>query len=811
MSEDLDVLHLIKTSAGTMSPGAPDCSQLIAERDWSHSSLGPSDQWSSSLRTTVGLVLASKIPMVLLWGDDGVMIYNDAYSVFAGGRHPDLLGMKVREGWPEVAEFNDNVMKTGLAGETLSYKDQVLTLHRHGVPEKVSMNLDYSPVPGDDGAPGGVLAIVVETTERRLAERAASEASRRLELALNAGAIVGTWVWDVSADVFQADERFAASFDIDPDHCQAGLPLSAVIDSIHADDRERVIKTIDEALKDKDMYRCDYRVRRADGSYGWISASGRVERDEKGNPTRFPGVLVDINEQKRAEDLRALQTRLLELAVTDAPLETLLEMLIDTVEAVSATGMLGSILLLDPDERHLRHGAGPSLPKPYIDAIDGIEIGPRVGSCGTAAHTREPVYVADITTDPLWSDFKDLALPHGLRACWSIPLFASDAKLLGTFAMYYPEPREPVSSDLEIVDFVTRAASLVIERKLSEETLREVSSRLDAVLNNTTMAVFVIDERHECIFANNAAEQLTGFTFAELQHGPLHDVIHHKKPDGSHYPMHECPIDRAFPMGDQVQGEELFVHKDGSFYPVAFTASPIRDQASKTIGTIIEVRNISAEKELDAELADALQAKEILLHEVNHRVKNSLQVVTSLLMLQAGLSNDPALRQSLMEARGRISVVAAMHQRLYSTSQHDRVDFGEYVEELATDTVASLGSSSQIRLETKIEPGITVILQHAVAMALVVTELVTNALKYAFPDGREGVISVQLLQSGENLVIEVSDDGVGLPQDFDPNRRGGIGMRIVTSLVKQLRGELQIEANTPGTRFRINLPAAQIS
>nr|WP_255726700.1 HWE histidine kinase domain-containing protein [Microvirga sp. ACRRW] len=109
--------------------------------------------------------------MVLLWGPDGIMIYNDAYTVFAGGRHPRLLGSKVLEGWAEVADFNAHVMRVGMAGGTLSYQDQELTLHRNNVPEQVWMNLDYSPVIDETGKPGGVLAIVVETTERVQAER----------------------------------------------------------------------------------------------------------------------------------------------------------------------------------------------------------------------------------------------------------------------------------------------------------------------------------------------------------------------------------------------------------------------------------------------------------------------------------------------------------------------------------------------------------------------------------------------------------------------------------------------------------------
>ncbi len=153
--------------------------RLIADHDWSRTSIGSIDAWPQSLRTALTLLLASPVPIVMLWNDDGIMLYNDAYSVFAGGRHPQLLGSKVREGWPEVADFNDNVMKVGLAGKTLAYRDQELTLHRYGRPEQVWMNLDYSPVQDESGRPAGVVAIVVETTQRVLGERARREADIR--------------------------------------------------------------------------------------------------------------------------------------------------------------------------------------------------------------------------------------------------------------------------------------------------------------------------------------------------------------------------------------------------------------------------------------------------------------------------------------------------------------------------------------------------------------------------------------------------------------------------------------------------------
>ena len=144
---------------------------LIAEFDWASTALGPITDWPQSVRTTISLILRSPVPIVTLWHEDGVMIYNDAYAEFAGARHPALVGSRVREGWPEVADFNDNIMRVCLAGGTLAYKDQELTLFRRGRPLQAALNLDYSPVLGEDGKPVGVMAIVVETTEKVRAER----------------------------------------------------------------------------------------------------------------------------------------------------------------------------------------------------------------------------------------------------------------------------------------------------------------------------------------------------------------------------------------------------------------------------------------------------------------------------------------------------------------------------------------------------------------------------------------------------------------------------------------------------------------
>ncbi len=163
--------------------GGGEAADIIAGFDWGATPLGPIESWSTSLKNTIALILGSPVPIVTLWGEDGIMIYNDAYSGFAGGRHPNLFGSKVREGWPEVADFNDNVMKVGLAGRTLAYRGTELTLYRHGgKPEQVWLNLDYSPVLGEDGIPVGVIAIVVEITDKVRIERELEAERKSLKL-----------------------------------------------------------------------------------------------------------------------------------------------------------------------------------------------------------------------------------------------------------------------------------------------------------------------------------------------------------------------------------------------------------------------------------------------------------------------------------------------------------------------------------------------------------------------------------------------------------------------------------------------------
>jgi len=292
--------------------------------DWSPTELGKMDTWPASLCSAVQLMLASPLPMVMLWGRPGYMIYNDAYSTFAGGRHPYLLGSPVELGWPEVAEFNRHVVDTCLAGGTLSYRNKELVLLRDGIPEDVWLDLYYSPVADDDGKPAGVMAMVVETTDHVISERrrrAAEDAYRadneRVRLALNAGALLGSFVWDIKANVLSGDERFARTFSYPAEQNLADLPTDIAQARIHPDDRSWLEEQVSRSVATGEPFNAEYRILRADGNYLWVQASGCCEFNEQGEPFRFPGVLIDIHERKTAEESLLRFTRNLEQRVAD--------------------------------------------------------------------------------------------------------------------------------------------------------------------------------------------------------------------------------------------------------------------------------------------------------------------------------------------------------------------------------------------------------------------------------------------------------------------------------------------------------------
>ncbi len=289
---------------------------------------------------------------------------------------------------------------------------------------------------------------------------------------------IGSWEWDVRTNIVSWSDELYRIYGLAPQSCE--ITFEFFLARLHVDDRERVQREVGEALAKGARFAYPERVFRPDGSMRELDTIGEPARDDDGNVVGLIGTCRDVTELRKRDRLLEAEQRVLEMIATGAPLPEILTALVLVIEEL-APPTIASILLLDADGAHVRHGAAPHLPDAYNRAVDGAPIGPAAGSCGTSMFTRRPVYVTDIDTDPLWKDYADLARAHGLRACWSTPILATDERVLGTFALYFREPRAPTEADLVLTSRATHIAGIAIERRQLEDQLRALSAHVESV------------------------------------------------------------------------------------------------------------------------------------------------------------------------------------------------------------------------------------------------------------------------------------------------------------------------------------------
>ena len=273
--------------------GGGHIAQIIASYDWHRTALGAIDTWPQSLKTTVSTMLRSTLPMVAMLGEDGVMIYNDGYSEFAGRRHPASLGSNARESWPEVADHNDYVIRVGLAGGTLAYKDQEMTLLRSGKPEQVWMNLDYAPILDEAGKPCGVLVVVVDTTDKIRAEhqlRASENTFRTLAQTIPSQ----VWSADANGSLNWFNEQVYRYSGTQPGQL-TGEGWTAIV---HGEDSVQVAAAWRASVATAQNFEVEYRIRRADGAWRWHIVRAMPIIDDNGVVQRWVGTSTDIEDQK---------------------------------------------------------------------------------------------------------------------------------------------------------------------------------------------------------------------------------------------------------------------------------------------------------------------------------------------------------------------------------------------------------------------------------------------------------------------------------------------------------------------------------
>jgi PAS domain S-box-containing protein len=348
---------------------------------------------------------------------------------------------------------------------------------------------------------------------------------------------------------------------------------------------------------------------------------------------------------------------------------------------------------------------------------------------------------------------------------------------------------------------VSKIARDITQRKRAEEALRESQARFAGILDIAGDAIISVNATQRITLFNQGAEKIFGYTAAEVLGQPLDLLL----PSRFHrvHSQHVVDLAKSFSQARKM-GErcEIFGYrKNGTEFPAEASISKL-DLGEEKVFTVI-LRDITQRKQAEEKIKASLKEKEVLLKEIHHRVKNNLQIVSSLLKLQSSYSKDPQALEMFKESQSRIRSMALIHEKLYQSQDLSKVSFAEYIGNLAANLFRSYEiNSTAINLKINVE-NIFLEIDVAVPCGLIINELISNSLKYAFPDESKGKIQIDLYCDNEReITLIISDNGIGLPKDFDFQNPETLGLQLVNNLVEQLEGTIEINGNN-GTEFKI--------
>jgi PAS domain S-box-containing protein len=674
------------------------------------------------------------------------------------------------------------------------------------------------------------VTLQAENAERKRAENALRRSEAYLAQAQKLS-LTGSFGWDVvSGKIFWSEGTFRI-FQYDR---RMEPTAELVLQRAHPEDAAFAKQTIERAAHDGKDLDFELRLLMPDGCVKYVHVVGRAVSDES-DRIEFVGAVMDVTEQHEARAALAGEKRLLEMIARGDSRALILDALCRHFEELSG-GSLCSILLLDPHARRLRHGAAPSLPIKYIEAIDGAAIGPCAGSCGTAAYRAESVIVSDIATDPLWADYRDLALTHGLRACWSTPIRSSDGRVLGTFATYHREPRSPAAHEHDVIEQISHLASIALEREQAEEVLRERARLLDL----THDTVFVRDMSDVITYWNRGAEELYGWAredaLARVSHQLMQTV----------FPAPLAEINAELLRAGRWEGELTHAKRDGTQVVVASRWSLQRDGQGRPVAILETNNDITERKCAEAERerlgerlrqAEKMEAVGRLAAGIAHDFNNVLSGILAYgdMLFEAAPADSPSKRyaQNVLTAatRGRALVEQILG---YSRSQRGKrapIDMCRTVAETLELVKGSLPANIGIDASAPTWP--LVVNGDAIQLHQVVMNLCSNAIQAMSAGGTLRValeaagteagraLSHGMLEPGCYVRLSVEDSGSGMDEAtlsrvFEPffttkeiGRGTGLGLSLVYAIVTDLAGTIDVKsALARGSTFAIYLPLA---
>jgi len=349
-----------------------------------------------------------------------------------------------------------------------------------------------------------------------------------------------------------------------------------------------------------------------------------------------------------------------------------------------------------------------------------------------------------------------------------------------------------------VLNILDDLAAEVGERTRLEERFR-------VLLETAPDAIVIVNEAGCMVLVNAQTEKLFGYPRSELLNQMV-EILLPERFRGRH-PEHRMRFGsdpRVRPMG-----AELALHglrRDGTEFPAEILLSPV--QTDEGILVSAAIRDVSRTKDIEHQIRASLKEKEVLLQEIHHRVKNNLQIIASLLSLQSGYIRDPQMLMQFQESQGRIRSMALIHEKLYQSETLATVDLADYVRSLVSILMRTYSANANVQLSFRLDPA-TVSIDTAVPVGLMLNELVTNALKYAFPNDRPGLLLVALDAEADGaFTLRVHDDGVGLTPDFQLEQAQTLGLRLVRMFTRQLRADVTLRSASGHTAFDIHFKEA---
>jgi PAS domain S-box-containing protein len=765
--------------------------KLIAKQNWENYPLGPVHSWPTQLKVATNIILQSPAPMVILWGNEGYTIYNDAYIDFAGKRHPKLLGERCEEIWPEAAPFIRNVIDTCATGESLSYNRLPYKVYRNDFEEDIWMDLDCSPIYGDDGTTAGVLIVNIEVTHQIQTESSLKKAEERFETALSAAGIAGTWDWNLNENKIFTDLHFANMFSIAPSKVKDGAPVKDILKVIHENDIGKVIRSLKNAIANQQKFSIEFKVNPKGEKAKWVMAHGQFYYNEENVVKRFSGIVVDIDERKKAEK---------EIQENQEKLSSIVN---QTSVGIAQTDLSGKFVWVNDRFCQIVDRTKSDLYQMGIfDITYAKDIKENVQKIENTLNNGAPYNLE-----------KRYYKPDG-SLVW-VNLNVSSLKNKNS------EPTHLIGVCHDITD-----------KKLAEQALIESEKRFRSLADQSPMFVYIVEPNSEASMSyfNKTWLNYTGQTFEQAIGNAWNGLIHPDDLQGI--------FDIYIPFFQRKESYTLpavrVKRHDGQYRWHMFKGNPRFLPNGKFIGYIGVGIDIHEQKVVFEEI----EHKNNQLLRINNDLDNFIYTASH--DLKAPISNIEGLVNALnsLLQKDKPEGIPKLIQMIYTSIEKfkntikDLTEVAKVQNDLEEDlshiTIKEIVDEVKINIKQDIVFANAVFIEDFSSapsiyfsrknLRSILYNLISNAIKYRSPE-RDPVVEIKTSRpDSSTLLLSIKDNGLGIKKEdhakiFTMFKRlhlhvegTGIGMSIVKKIVDNNGGRIELESKeNEGTWFKIYL------